>query len=137
MSLSKDQIEAKEKFQKWFWIWERDLLECARRYPEWRELAHELKFKDKKIDAPWTFPDAGRLIKYMEIPQEPKWADRIGETTQDELVTWTCAGPVDWTAWDPMMLPGPGSSLIVDENKLTKFLKKLLTKLKRMVGLKA
>ena len=69
MTLSKSQIESeKPKFRKWFWIWERDLLECARRFPYWRETAHVLGFGDEKIDAPWPHPDAGRHIKYMESP---------------------------------------------------------------------
>ena len=69
MALSKQQIEdQKFKFRKWFWIWERDLLELARRFSEWRREAHDLGFEDSKIDAAWTFPDAGRYIRYMENP---------------------------------------------------------------------
>lgn len=75
MSLSKQQIaEAKERYSRWFWIYERDLLECAKRYPAWRVLAHELGFTDTKIDGEWKFTDAGRHIKYAEIPS---WRDRV------------------------------------------------------------
>lgn len=70
MSLSKTQIEDREKFTRWFWIWERDLLECARRWAPWRVLAHTLGFTDEKIDSTWEHADAGRLIKYMEIPKK-------------------------------------------------------------------
>ena len=69
MTLSKEQIEyEKLRFRKWFWIWERDLLECARRFSAWRIIAHELGFSDEKITAPWIHADAGRHIKYMENP---------------------------------------------------------------------
>lgn len=69
MTLSKTQIEhAKLKFRKWFWIWERDLLECARQSPAWYFMARSLGFSDAKIMTPWTHPDAGRHIQYMENP---------------------------------------------------------------------
>ena len=69
MTLSKDQLasDPKTKFMKFFWLWERDLLECARRWPEWRAKAHELGFTDQKIDSAWTFADAGKLIRYVEV----------------------------------------------------------------------
>lgn len=67
MALSKTQIVDKER-NRWFWLWERDLLECARRWAPWRNKAHELGFTDEKIDATWEHIDAGRLIKYMENP---------------------------------------------------------------------
>jgi len=67
--LSKEQLAHKNRFLTHFHIWERDLLECARRWLPWRELARELGFRDAKIDAPWTFEDAGKLIQYMEIPK--------------------------------------------------------------------
>jgi hypothetical protein len=35
--------------------------------PGWRKLANQLGFRDAKIDAPWTFPDEGRLIPYQRI----------------------------------------------------------------------
>jgi hypothetical protein len=69
MSLSKQQMAQKDRFQKWFFLHERDLLECARRWPAWRSKAHELGFTDTKIDAPWIHADAGRQIAYMEIPR--------------------------------------------------------------------
>lgn len=65
--LSKDQLAQKNKFTTHFHIWERDLLECARRWAPWRTLARKLGFTDKKIEAPWTFKDAGKLIQYAEI----------------------------------------------------------------------
>lgn len=68
MALNKQQLEDKEKWMRYFFIWERDLLEAARRWSAWRSLAHSLGFTDKKIDTPWTFPDAGRQIKYAENP---------------------------------------------------------------------
>lgn len=69
MTLSKAQLEIDRlKWRKWFWIWERDLLWMAAKHPAWRPVAHRLGFIDAKIDAPWTFPDAGRHIKYMENP---------------------------------------------------------------------
>lgn len=67
--LSKQQIQQKSKFMTHLHIWERDLLECARRWPAWRASAHELGFSDENIDKPWTFPDAGRLIQYLEIKE--------------------------------------------------------------------
>jgi hypothetical protein len=67
--LSKQQIAYKRRFMTHFHIWERDLLECARRWAPWRALAHELGFKDEKIDKPWEFKDAGKQIQYMEIPK--------------------------------------------------------------------
>lgn len=70
MSLSKAQLEVdpKVKFRKFFWMFERDILEAARRWAPWRELAKELGFTDQKIDASWNHSDAGRLIKYGDIP---------------------------------------------------------------------
>lgn len=68
MTLSKTQLEDKEKWRRWFWIHERDLLYMAQRFPNWKTTAHELGFTDSKIDAPWTFKDEGRLIRYMENP---------------------------------------------------------------------
>ena len=69
MTLSKEQIEAdKLRFRKWFWIWERDLLECARRFPAWYVAARSLGFNEDKIAVPWTHSDAGRHIKYVENP---------------------------------------------------------------------
>ena len=69
MTLSKEQIEyEKLRFKKWFWIWERDLLECARRFLVWRIIANELGFSDEKINSSWIHTDAGRHVKYMENP---------------------------------------------------------------------
>lgn len=69
MTLSIAQRDAeKEKYQRWFYLHERDLLECARRYPDWRVKANELGFSDEKIDAVWPHADEGRKIKYMESP---------------------------------------------------------------------
>jgi hypothetical protein len=69
MTLSKQQIEhEKLRFQKWFWIWERDLLQMAREYPAWRDKAHSLGFQDAKIDAEWTHADEGAQLKYMQNP---------------------------------------------------------------------
>jgi hypothetical protein len=68
VTLSKQQQEAKDRFQKFLWIHERDLLWLAQRHPAWRVKAHELNFRDEKIDAVWTFPDEGRLIKYTALP---------------------------------------------------------------------
>jgi len=77
MSLSKEQTENdRNRWTKWFWIHERDLLECARRWLEWRIKAHELGFIDEKIDAPWPHADEGRRIKYME---NPFWERRTNE----------------------------------------------------------
>src|SRR5579864_4487361 len=79
--LSKEQLEddPRTRYMKWFWIWERDLLELARGHPAWREKAHELGFTDEAIDrirdesAPgwkryWPFPDEGRRLRYMLNP---------------------------------------------------------------------
>jgi hypothetical protein len=33
-------------------------------------MAHSLGFTDEKIDQQWKFEDAGRLIQYMEIPND-------------------------------------------------------------------
>jgi hypothetical protein len=69
MTLSKAQIEIdKLRFRKWFWIWERDLLECARQFPMWLHVARGQGFTDEKIMAPWTHGDEGRHIRYMENP---------------------------------------------------------------------
>jgi hypothetical protein len=54
-------------FMAFFYIWERDLIQMAREHEGWRSLAHGLGFRDEKIDAPWTFPDEGRLIPYRRI----------------------------------------------------------------------
>ncbi len=56
-------------------VWERDLLECAKRWPAWRRKANQLGFRDEKIDSNWSYKDAGKLIQYMEIPKQ--------ETTQE------------------------------------------------------
>lgn len=69
MTLSKKQIEVdKLKYRKWFWIYERDMLYLAKKFPAWRAKVHELGFQDRKIDSEWTHEDAGRRIKYMENP---------------------------------------------------------------------
>lgn len=68
MTLSRTQLTDRERFMRHLWIWERDMLELARRYPAWRDLAHELGFMDAKIDAPWTHADLGRQIKYADLP---------------------------------------------------------------------
>ena len=62
-------IQVDRKFRTHFHLWERDLLECARRWPGWRMTAHQLGFTDEKIDQVWEFEDAGRLVQYMEIPK--------------------------------------------------------------------
>lgn len=67
MSLSKEQVEAKEKFTNFLWIWERDLLELARRYPAWQDKANELGFSDEKIIRPWPHNDEGRHVAYLRI----------------------------------------------------------------------
>lgn len=54
-------------FMAFFYIYERDLLYMAKQEPGWRKLANALGFKDAKIDAPWMFPDEGRLIPYQRI----------------------------------------------------------------------
>ena len=59
-------------FMAFFYIYERDLLWMASHdgtdgISGWRALANDLGFKDAKIDAPWTFPDEGRLIPYRRI----------------------------------------------------------------------
>jgi len=69
VSLSKAQIEERDKFKTHLFLHERDLLEAARRWAPWRIKAHELGFQDLKIDAPWTHSDAGRQIKYMRIEE--------------------------------------------------------------------
>lgn len=66
--LSKTQKQVNQKFMTHFHLWERDLLWMASRYPAWRNKARQLGFTDQKIDQPWTFQDAGKLIQYMEIP---------------------------------------------------------------------
>ncbi len=58
-------------FMAFFYIWERDLLHMAQQFSGWRGLAHDLGFKDAKIDAPWTFPDEGRRICYARIDGKP------------------------------------------------------------------
>jgi hypothetical protein len=100
MTLSKKQQDddPKTKYQKWFWLWERDLLHLAHSFPAWREKAHELGFMDVKIDTPWTFPDAGRLIKYMENPfykerQEATNGSKLDTETGSSLVQQT--NPMD------------------------------------------
>jgi hypothetical protein len=69
MSLSKAQIEERDKYKTFLFIHERDLLECARRYPAWKTKAHELGFSEEAINKPWTHPDEGRRIKYMRIDE--------------------------------------------------------------------
>jgi hypothetical protein len=70
VTLSREQLadDPKTKYLKWFWIWERDLLELARRHKLWREKAYELGFSDDKINKFWSFPDEGRHIRYMLNP---------------------------------------------------------------------
>lgn len=70
MTLNKEQLEHKMRFMTHFWIWERDLLACARDYPAWRDKAHSLGFSDAKIDGPWPHADAGRHVAYIENPFE-------------------------------------------------------------------
>jgi hypothetical protein len=69
MSLSKQQLDDQKRFLIWFFIWERDLLECAKRWTAWRQLAKAKGFNTESIDAPWLHQDAGRLIKYMRIEE--------------------------------------------------------------------
>jgi hypothetical protein len=52
---------------KFRYLWERDLLELARRDSGWRAKAYQLGFTDAKIDAPWTHRDEGRRIEYSTI----------------------------------------------------------------------
>lgn len=97
MTLNKAQIEAKEKFNKWFWMWERDLLECAKRWPAWRTAAHELGFTDKKIDAEWTFQDAGRLIQYAENPwYKNRYRDRAQSLQKTVAESSIQSGETTW-----------------------------------------
>ena len=72
MSLSKAQIEndPKRRYQLFFWIWERDLLELARRYSDWRFKAYDLGFRDETIDTLWIQPDLGRHIKWSRNPSK-------------------------------------------------------------------
>lgn len=63
MTLSKKQLEDKVDFQKYQYIWERDLLALAQKSSYWRDKAHELGFADEKIAAPWTFKDEGRSLR--------------------------------------------------------------------------
>jgi hypothetical protein len=58
-------------------IWERDFLEMAKRYPNWRALAHNLGFRDEKIDAVWVHSDEGRRIEYTALKD---WASGEGQT---------------------------------------------------------
>lgn len=67
MSESKAQILHKYRFLLHLFIRERDLLECARRYPAWRDKARELGFSDAKIDQLWPHQDAGRHMAYPQI----------------------------------------------------------------------
>lgn len=84
LSLAQKELE-KNKWMKWFHIWERDLLECARRWEPWRRKAHELGFRDEKIDALWTFPDAGRLIQYMENPFYGRDTIQVSEQPRSKI----------------------------------------------------
>jgi hypothetical protein len=69
MTLSKAQIEyEKIRWQKWFWIWERDMHLLANRYYRWRDLAASLGYADSWVDKPWTHADAGKQVKYMLNP---------------------------------------------------------------------
>lgn len=70
MTLSKEQAEAKDKFTKLLWIWERDLLELARRYPAWHDKAVELGFTDERILRKWGHTDEGRQLAYLRIGRE-------------------------------------------------------------------
>jgi hypothetical protein len=67
VTLSKEQAEAKERFQRFLWIWERDLLEAARRWPAWHDKAIELGFSEEKIFNGWMHADEGRQIAYRRI----------------------------------------------------------------------
>lgn len=75
MTLSKKQLLAqssKPTSMTHFALWERDLLECARRWPAWKEKANELGYTDEKIFSFWPHVDSGKLVFYMPIPpREP------------------------------------------------------------------
>lgn len=55
-------------FMMFYYIWEKDLLELAKRDEGWRARANRLGFTDKKIDTPWPHKDEGRRIEYEAIP---------------------------------------------------------------------
>ena len=69
MTLSKEQIADKTRFLTHFWIWTRDLHWLAKKYPAWAALAQDLGYRTDWIEKPWPHPDAGRQIRYMEIPK--------------------------------------------------------------------
>jgi len=69
VTLSKEQIAGKTKYLTHFWIWERDLHWLANRYDMWQIKAAELGFRVDWLLKTWTHPDAGRHIRYMEIPK--------------------------------------------------------------------
>lgn len=80
MTLSKKQ-KAESDPQKYFYLWERDLLQMAKEHQAWRDKAHELGFTDTKIDAPWPHADAGRKIAYMV---DPWWAEKHTKFEYDD-----------------------------------------------------
>jgi hypothetical protein len=70
LTLSKEQIEFnKVRWQKWFWIWERDLHWLANQYDNWVVKANELGYRTDWITRAWPHSDAGKQIRYMEIPK--------------------------------------------------------------------
>lgn len=71
MTLSKAQIadDPKTKYLTHFWIWERDLHWLAERHEEWLKKAMELGYGAVWLAKHWTHPDAGKQIRYMEIPK--------------------------------------------------------------------
>lgn len=68
MTLSKTQrAEQGMDFSRFLYLWERDLLELARRFPGWRAIARNEGFSDEKIDAPWPHMDEGRRVKIRKV----------------------------------------------------------------------
>jgi hypothetical protein len=59
-----DRIQQGESYFLPKKLWERDLLECARRWPDkWHDVAICSGFTPEKIAEPWPHKDAGRLIE--------------------------------------------------------------------------
>jgi hypothetical protein len=54
-------------FNTFIYIYERDLLECARRWPGWRDKAYTMGFRDAYIDSPWQHKDEGRRLELRRI----------------------------------------------------------------------
>ena len=57
-----------DKWNRGFFIHERDLHTAANIYRDWELKALDLGYSETWINTPWPYTDSGKLVRYLDNP---------------------------------------------------------------------